>query len=310
MVGRRRDRHLDEDSFPNETRKGVTGITSNPKIFHEAITGSDVYDDAIEALDDRLTAEQVYEHLALDPEMTVREAHRLWQAIDRPNVFIKIPGTVPGVEAIRQCLEDGINVNVTLLFSVDRYRDVAEAYTEAVDLRGDQAGACAASFFLGRIDTMVDARIDDLIEKTPGMPAAVVELRGKTALALARKAYAHWRDTFGPRFASPRDSRPLHKLVWASTSRSKSRAFVSSKSPTTRPPALSASASECAPSAAAPHHGPSRRGPARSRFLRSTEPAVNAVAAPPSEHDGCSRSTRRGYASIPGPRENPWSSHC
>lgn len=227
---------------------GVSGITSNPTIFRRAIVETDAYDASIEAFEDEPGPERVMEelaladviaacdvlrpifeasgrtdgfvsyevspHLARDGGATFREAKRLARRIDRPNVFIKIPGTRSGVEAVRRCLEDGINVNVTLLFSVERYRAVAEAYERAVETSDGRTGACVASFFLSRIDAKVDAHIDETVRSSP----AVADLRGQTALALARSAYAHWRGVFGTSYASPHPESPMHKLLWASTS--------------------------------------------------------------------------------------------
>ena len=179
---------------------GLRGMTSNPTIFERAIAGSTDYDEAIAALaDSRMTDREVFETLAIqdvqeaadvlrpvydetngadgfvsievspalarDTEGSIAEARRLWRAVNRPNAMVKIPGMREGWPAIEQCLREGININITLLFSLEHYRAVAEAYMRALEARlaqGEPVGGLAsvASFFVSRVDTEVDKRID------------------------------------------------------------------------------------------------------------------------------------------------------
>lgn len=229
----------------------VAGLTSNPVIFERALRQSDAYDadiarlaangadleTAYEALiedDIRRAADlfrptydatergdgyvsiEVSPHLARDTEATVAEATRLWKAIDRPNLMIKVPGTEEGLPAIRALIARGINVNVTLLFSPERYGDAAEAYLAGLEERISENAAeppphSVASFFLSRIDTLVDKALD----QSGGNEA----LRGATAIALARVAYGY----FAELGASPRwralaaQGAAPQRLLWAST---------------------------------------------------------------------------------------------
>lgn len=239
---------------------GVSGVTSNPAIFEKAIDGSADYDDAIRALALRgRSVPEIYEALvvddirraadlfrplherrggadgfvslevspllARDAAGTVAEARRLWAAVGRPNVFIKVPATAEGIGAIRQLIREGINVNVTLLFGLPRYAEVARAHLEGLEGRA-AAGeavdrvASVASFFLSRIDVLVDSLIEKrLAECVPGGDIAA-GLRGKTAIASAKEAYRMYREIYGgTRFASlaSRGARP-QRLLWASTS--------------------------------------------------------------------------------------------
>ena len=235
------------------TRDGISGVTSNPSIFEQAIAHSDDYASAIRALAragkspteiyQTLTVEDVqraadifkpvyeatqgrdgYVSLEVDPRLaydtagTVEDARRLWGLLARPNVMIKVPATREGLPAIRQLLTEGVNVNVTLLFSVPRYREVAEAYLQALEARA-KAGlpldvASVASFFVSRIDTLMDA----LLDHHPCAEARA--LKGKIAIASAKAAYAAYREIFGSeRFATlaAQGARP-QRLLWASTS--------------------------------------------------------------------------------------------
>jgi transaldolase len=201
---------------------GLRGMTSNPTIFEHAIASGTDYDDELAAvasaradreLFEALAVEDVREaadvfrriydstdgsdgfvsievspQLARDTEGSVTEARRLWKAVDRPNAMIKIPGTREGWPAIERCLSEGININVTLLFSVEHYRAVAEAYLRALETRIAQGQAIeklasVASVFVSRVETEVDKRI----AARGGLLAA---LRGKVAVASARLAYA------------------------------------------------------------------------------------------------------------------------
>lgn len=238
---------------------GVSGVTSNPVIFEKAIAHTDDYraeivrlarsgksakevceslvlDDvraAAELLDpvyretsgaDGFVSLEVSPHLARDALATVAEAKRLWSLLDRPNVMIKVPGTREGLVATRSLLGDGINVNVTLLFSIDRYRDVLEAYFAGLE---DALGAgrrvdriaSVASFFLSRIDTEIDQEIDSLTTSGDAGAREAQTLRGSAAVASARVAYAILvRSLASERFLRLRD-RGAHaqRLLWAST---------------------------------------------------------------------------------------------
>lgn len=236
---------------------GIRGVTSNPSIFHKAITQSNDYDTALEALiaagqsddqvyeslvteDIRAAADvfkSVYESsdrrdgyislevnpgLAGDTQGTVVEAKRLFERVGRPNVMIKIPGTTEGLPAVRQTIAAGINVNVTLIFSCDVYRQVADAYIAGLeDLRqagGDLSGvASVASFFVSRVDTMIDPLLQQRIDAGA---TQWQHLLGAAANANAKVAYQDFLEIFGgQRFAAlaqagAQKQRPL----WASTS--------------------------------------------------------------------------------------------
>ena len=247
-------RLIDED--------GVLGITSNPTIFQKAIGGSADYDAGIETLLDRDPYE-IYESLAVediqnaldmlrpvydrtngrdgyvslevsplianDTETTIAEARRLFDTVNRPNLMIKIPATEAGIPAVEASIADGINVNVTLIFSIENYLQVAEAYVRGLERRA-AAGqpidniASVASFFLSRIDTMVDRMLDNNIRAAQGRDLGRValnnKLKGKAAIANARIAYKKFRDLFyGERFAAlaAAGARP-QRVLWASTS--------------------------------------------------------------------------------------------
>lgn len=240
---------------------GVLGVTSNPTIFQKAISSSDAYNDAIASMLD-LDAEAIYEQLALDDvraaldmlrpvydrtggrdgyvslevspliahdsATTVAEAKRLFAVLGRPNAMIKIPATVAGIPAIEEAIAAGINVNVTLIFGLENYYEVAEAYIRGLERRRaageDVTGiASVASFFLSRIDTMVDKMLDNNIRAAQGRDIARValnnKLKGKTAIASAKAAYAYFRSVFyGERFAALKaDGAMLQQLLWAST---------------------------------------------------------------------------------------------
>lgn len=233
---------------------GVAGVTSNPAIFEKAIAHAGEYDDAIDALArsgasageiyERLALEdvrraadllrpthrmsggvdgfvslEVSPHLADDTERTVREARRLWVAFGRPNAMIKVPGTAAGLPAIRTLLADGINVNVTLLFGITRYRQVTQSFMSGLEERIDRGLAIdeiasVASFFVSRIDTLVDGRLDAIGS------AGSAALRGKSAIASAKLAYAAWLDWTQDvrwRWLETRGGH-VQRLLWASTS--------------------------------------------------------------------------------------------
>jgi transaldolase/glucose-6-phosphate isomerase len=239
---------------------GLRGMTSNPSIFEKAIAGSQDYDDAIRALalkgrsvntiyqsltveDVQLAADlfgPIYEetdgrdgfvslevspHLAYDTVDTIAEAHRLWSAVNRPNVMIKVPATRNGIPAIRQLISDGINVNVTLLFSLLRYRAVAEAYVAGLEARAAQGEplkpvASVASFFLSRIDVLVDPMLEQIMNSDTPQAEAAKEIHGQVAIASAKVAYQVFEEIFGTerfRKLSALGARP-QRLLWASTS--------------------------------------------------------------------------------------------
>ncbi len=241
--------------------EGLRGVTSNPAIFHKAITEGEDYDEditrfAVEGLSvlevyDRLTIADVQEacdvlhgvwessngvdgyvslevspHLASETEGTLREARRLHDAVARDNVLIKIPGTPAGVPAIRQALIDGINVNVTLLFSISAYDAIAEAHIEALEERLEAGRridnmASVASFFLSRIDALTDERLEALAaDADPEAAAAIEALYGQAAVANAKLAYRSFQQRIGgerwERLAAE-GARP-QRLLWASTS--------------------------------------------------------------------------------------------
>ena len=240
---------------------GIRGVTSNPAIFEKAITSSSDYDQDIRELAEKTTDNEeiffgvaikdiqsaadlfkgVYEEsngedgyvslevspfLALDTEKTAAQAVELWEKVDRKNVMIKIPGTKPGLSAIRDSIAKGININVTLLFGLPRYEEVALAYIEGLEQHlaaGHHIGhiSSVASFFLSRIDVLVDPLLDE-----KGAP----ELKGEVAIASAKKAYEIYKRVFsGPRWEklAAQGAKP-QRLLWASTS-SKNPAFKDTK---------------------------------------------------------------------------------
>jgi transaldolase/glucose-6-phosphate isomerase len=225
----------------------LRGVTSNPAIFEQAILGSDDYDDALAGLaHEGLDAVALYERLAVadvqdaadvlrsvhdeqgdgfvslevapsladDTDGTLAQARDYWARLDRPNVMIKIPGTPAGVPAIEQAIYEGINVNVTLLFAVERYSEIAEAYIRGLERRAAEGLPLdvhsVASFFVSRVDTEVDRRLAALGRD---------DLAGTAALANARAAYARYEELFlGERFAALRAAgAPVQRPLWAST---------------------------------------------------------------------------------------------
>jgi transaldolase / glucose-6-phosphate isomerase len=241
---------------------GLRGMTSNPAIFEKAITAGDDYNDIIKAPDAQSsTAMVLYEkiairdvqdaadifksvytetkgrdgyvslevspNLAFDTQATIDEARRLWKAVNRPNVMIKIPATPQGVPAIRQALEEGININITLLFAQSAYEQVAEAYIAALEARAAKGQdvsriASVASFFVSRIDSLVDSNIDAMqkSETNSSKKALLESLRGKVAIANARRTYAKYQELVGgPRWkALAAKGAQTQRLLWASTS--------------------------------------------------------------------------------------------
>src|SRR5712692_4530892 len=247
-------RLLDED--------GVVGVTANPTIFQKSISHSGAYDEQIthligegkgasdiyEALiiqDIRTVADllrpiydrtnmldgyvslEVSPDLAHDTDATIAEVRRFWKMVDRPNLFIKIPATPEGIPAIQAALSEGINVNITLIFSIQAYRDVTEAYLSALEERnvgGKDIShiASVASFFVSRADTLVDKLLDDKIKATvdSAEQQKLHMLQGKAAIANARLVYQDFKKIFGsPRFETLKHSRArVQRPLWASTS--------------------------------------------------------------------------------------------
>ncbi len=239
---------------------GVSGVTSNPKIFSDAIGGSREYDADIGlAARNGKDAQSIYEGLAIEDvrraagllrpvydrtqgadgyvslevspalayetEGTIREARSLWRSLDRPNVLVKIPATRPGLPAVRRMISEGVNINVTLLFSLDRYRQVADTYIAGLE---DRVAAgqpierihSVASFFVSRIDVLVDPLLRAAVSRGGPGAAAGTRAEGKVALACAKLAYQEWKDLFGGerfRRLAERGGKP-QRLLWASTS--------------------------------------------------------------------------------------------
>ena len=239
---------------------GLRGMTSNPSIFEKAIAESHIYDqdihdmalkkkdvktiyETISQRDVQNAADEfrsVYEktdgkdgyvslevnpHLAHDTKGTIKEARRLWAALNKPNVFIKVPATSEGLPAIQQLINEGINVNVTLLFGLPRYREVAEAYIAGLEARIAQGKsvkhiASVASFFLSRIDSMVDPMVEKFLEPDCEKTEIAKKVRGQVAIASAKIAYQIYKEIFSSnRFKKLVDkgARP-QRLLWASTS--------------------------------------------------------------------------------------------
>jgi transaldolase/glucose-6-phosphate isomerase len=248
--------HLIEDD-------GLRGMTSNPAIFEKAIGESSLYDDLLKSLAARTDLDNtgrfeqlairdiqdaadalrpVYEsskfrdgyvslevspYLARKTKETINEARRLWKAVNRENVMIKIPGTQEGIPAIRQAIGEGININVTLLFAQEVYAKVAEAYVAGLEELTGHGGnlrkmAGVASFFISRIDTLVDSLIDSRLKTTtdPQQQALLKSLLGKVAIANGKLTYQRYLNIFsGPRWqALVAKGAQTQRVLWASTS--------------------------------------------------------------------------------------------
>ena len=239
---------------------GLRGMTSNPSIFEKAIVGSQNYEKDIGAMAfDGQSAKMIYEtlsqrdvqgaadefrsvydetdardgyvslevnpHLAHDTKGTIIEARRLWRALNRPNVFIKVPATIEGLPAIQQLISEGINVNITLLFGLPRYRQVAEAYIAGIEARANQGKsvehvASVASFFLSRIDSLVDPLLEKLIAQGGVEVDVAKKVRGQVSIASATMAYQIYKEIFqSERFQKLADrGARVQRLLWASTS--------------------------------------------------------------------------------------------
>jgi transaldolase len=245
---------LDED--------GVVGVTSNPTIFQKSISQGDVYDEQMtplikegkstneiyEALvikdittvadmlrpiydstnrQDGFVSLEVSPDLAHDTEGTLSEVRRFWKLVDRPNLMIKIPATPEGIPAVRQSLTEGVNINITLIFSLDDYRKVADAFVSALEDRNAEGKdishiASVASFFVSRVDTLVDRLLEDKIKATSDSTERqkLESLEGKAAIANARLVYQEFIHIFStPRFETLRHSGAhVQRPLWASTS--------------------------------------------------------------------------------------------
>jgi transaldolase len=239
---------------------GLRGMTSNPSIFEKAIVGSQNYEADIRAMAfDGRSPKMIYEtlsqgdvqgaadefrsvydetdardgyvslevnpHLAHDTKGTIVEARRLWRALNRPNVFIKVPATAEGLPAIQQLISEGINVNITLLFGLPRYREVAAAYIAGIEARAAQGKSVAhvasvASFFVSRIDTLVDPLLEKLIAQGGKLADVAKKVRGQVAIASATMAYQIYKEIFqSERFQKLADrGARVQRLLWASTS--------------------------------------------------------------------------------------------
>jgi len=231
---------------------GVSGLTSNPSIFHKAITQGQDYDEAIESiLKSRpdTSVMDIYDHLtvadiqmaadvfrpvydasdgmdglvsleptpelAYDTEGTVNEVRRLWRLVDRPNLMMKVPATPPGIPAIAQLLAEGININITLMFSMAHYEAVSQAYLQGIArFPNPRQITSVASFFVSRVDTYVDKELEKL-----GTEEALA-LRGKAAVANSKLVYHRFKEVFSsPEFARQRErGARLQRVLWGSTS--------------------------------------------------------------------------------------------
>jgi len=238
----------------------ITGLTSNPTIFEQAIANSDAYDDDLRILaaagksveasfdalaiadiksaarlfmpvfertngNDGYVSIEVAPTLAHDTQGTIEEARRLWRTVDRPNLMVKIPATLAGLPAIEVAIAEGININVTLIFSLDRYEAVVAAYLSGLQRRTQAGGnirsiASVASFFISRVDSAVDRLLDEKIAAAVDDTAALRALKGRAGIANAKLAYETFRRIFGGAIFAKlaeqgaRRQRPL----WASTS--------------------------------------------------------------------------------------------
>lgn len=241
---------------------GLRGMTSNPAIFEKAIVDSNLYADILSSADarklgpkgvfdriafrdvqdacdifrpiyhqsnrrDGYVSHEVYPDLANDTKATISEARRLWKSIDRPNVMIKIPATPEGIPAIRQTLEEGLNINITLLFAQSRYEEVAEAFLSGLEARVAKGLdishiASVASFFVSRIDTLVDSKVDEKLKTTTdaAQKALLESIHGTVAIANAKLTYKKYQELFGgPRWkALAAKGAQTQRLLWASTS--------------------------------------------------------------------------------------------
>jgi len=238
-------------------KDGLRGMTSNPSIFEKAIAESHMYDKAISEIAlkekniqviyeticlrdvqnaadefrsvydktngiDGYVSLEVNPHLAHDTDGTIKEAHRLWAELNRPNVLIKVPATKEGLPAIRKLISEGINVNVTLLFALQRYREVAEAYLAGITDRIKQGNpvdkiASVASFFLSRIDAVIDPKEAEFVAQGGEQAYFATKIRGQVAISSAKVAYKIYQEIFESEEFAKLGALP-QRLLWASTS--------------------------------------------------------------------------------------------
>ena len=238
---------------------GLRGMTSNPAIFQKSIAESNLYDYEIRDLaaqnkeintiyeeisqkdvqqaadvfrslydktkgDDGYVSLEVNPHLANNTQGTIAEGRRLRTALNRPNVLIKVPATAEGLPAIRQLISEGISINVTLLFGLPRYRAVAEAYVEGLEERVTQGKpidniTSVASFFLSRIDTLVDPMLEKIVKTDSKKDGIAREALGEVAISSAKAAYQIYKEVFGSsRFKELKEKGArVQRLLWAST---------------------------------------------------------------------------------------------
>ncbi len=241
-------------------RDGISGVTSNPSIFQKAITESDDYDESIRDLTlEGMTGEEIFRSLAVEdiqrvaellrptydrtdgrdgfvslevsPKLahdtagTIAEARELWTLVNRPNSMIKVPATSEGIPAIRELTGEGINVNITLLFGLPRYREVADAYISGLEIRATKGKplkeiASVASFFLSRIDTLIDPMLEEKLKSDNPRAGTAARLQGQIAIASAKVAYEMYKELFSTeRFLRlVKKGARTQKLLWASTS--------------------------------------------------------------------------------------------
>ncbi len=238
---------------------GVSGVTSNPSIFEKAMAKSHDYDESIHALTQKgKTSDEIYQSLTVediqsvadllrptynrdnrdgfvslevspglahDTTGTIAEARRLWSLVDRPNAMIKVPATREGLPAIRQLIGEGINVNITLLFGLPRYREVAEAYIAGLEILAAKGKpltqvASVASFFLSRIDVLIDPVLEVKMKSDNPPAGLAARLHGQIAIASAKVAYQIYHEIFGSERFKRLASKGAHRqrLLWASTS--------------------------------------------------------------------------------------------
>jgi transaldolase len=239
---------------------GISGVTSNPSIFEKAIAESDDYHESIQELSRKgMSSEEIFRSLTVediqrvadllrptydrtdgrdgfvslevsptlahDTTGTIEEARELWARVNRPNAMIKVPATSEGIPAIRKLIGEGINVNITLLFGLPRYREVGDAYLSGLEILAASGKplkpvASVASFFLSRIDTLIDPVLEENIKADNSHAGIAARLRGQAAIASAKIAYEIYKEIFtSDRFARlANKGARTQKLLWASTS--------------------------------------------------------------------------------------------
>ncbi len=239
---------------------GITGVTSNPSIFEKAIAESNDYEGAIRTLTlagktvdeiyqaitiediqntadlfrpvyDRLEGKDGFVSLEVSPNLahdtagTIEQARRLWKNVNRPNLMVKVPGTPEGIPAIQQLLGEGININITLLFGLPRYQQVIEAYFSGLETllsngKSLERIASVASFFLSRIDVLIDPILEKHMQSADELADLSAKVHGQTAIASARLAYQIYKEAFSSRRFDrlAKKGARVQRLLWASTS--------------------------------------------------------------------------------------------